>query len=238
MSILKYFINISFCLCIGTAFSQTVKQDSIPPAKETYGLRAGIDIYRLARSVYDKDYTGLELAGDFRMTKKIYLAGELGNENKTVDDDRVNFTTRGTYFKVGADYNMYENWLDMDNQIYLGLRYAVSSFSQELNTYKIYTPHPYFGDLPNMVSGQKYNGLSAHWVEVVAGIKAEIFNNFYAGFSVKLNRLVSENKPNNFDNLFIPGYNRTYDSKYGVGINYTITYSIPVYKKDKKKKEN
>lgn len=211
-------------------------QDSIPPVKEKYGLRVGVDIYRLTRAFYDKDYKGLELVGDFRMTKKIYLAGEIGNENKTVDDDRFNFTTRGTYFKAGADYNMYENWLNMDNQIYLGLRYAVSSFSHELNTYRIYTPQPYFGESQNLASGEKFNGLSAHWIEIVAGLKAEIFNNFYAGFSVRLNRLVTQNKPSNFDNLYIPGYNRTYDGKYGVGFNYTLTYSVPIYKKDKKRK--
>jgi hypothetical protein len=31
--------------------------------------------------------------GDYRL-KKYFLAAELGNENKTTDDDRLNFTTR------------------------------------------------------------------------------------------------------------------------------------------------
>jgi hypothetical protein len=34
---------------------------------------------------FDKGYKGLELVGDYRLTKK-YLAAELGNENKTTDD--------------------------------------------------------------------------------------------------------------------------------------------------------
>ncbi|MFT7252531.1 MAG: hypothetical protein ACI9FW_002293, partial [Flavobacterium sp.] len=41
-------------------------------------------------------------------------------------------------------------------------------------------------------------------------------------------------KPNNFDNLFIPGFNRTYDGKFGTGFNYTVSYMIPIYKKNKK----
>jgi hypothetical protein len=45
-----------------------------------------------------------------------------------------------------------------------------------------------------------------------------------------LNRLVS-NKKENFDNLYIPGFNRTYDGDFGVGLNYTVSYFIPIFKK-------
>ena len=50
------------------------------------------------------------------------------------------------------------------------------------------------------------------------------------GFSARLNYLVSNKKPDNFDNLYIPGFNRTYAGKFGVGFNYTISYFIPFYK--------
>jgi hypothetical protein len=39
------------------------------------------------------------------------------------------------------------------------------------------------------------------------------------------------NKPSGFDNLYIPGFNRTYDGSFGVGFNYTVSYFIPIYKK-------
>jgi hypothetical protein len=72
-------------------------------------------------------YKGLELVGDYRLTKKYFLAAELGNENKTTDDVRLNFTTKGSYLKVGFDYNAYENWLDMENVISIGMRYGFSN---------------------------------------------------------------------------------------------------------------
>lgn len=218
-------------LCFSVAnFAQQKTKDSIVKT-DRYGLRIGADVSKLARSLYDKDYKGLELVGDFRLTKKLYLAAEIGNENKTTDDDRLNFTTKGSYLKAGPEWNFYQNWLDMENMIHLGFRYGVSSFSQELNSYKIYDTSDYFPPAPDVVVGTKYNGLSAHWAEVVAGMKAELFNNFYAGFSVRMNYLVTEKKPENFDNLYIPGFNRTYDGKFGVGWNYTLTYFIPLYKK-------
>ena len=225
------------------ALAQTTekKADSIPVKTERYGVRVGVDIYKLIKSTFDKDYKGLELVGDYRLTKKIYLAAEIGNENKTTDDTRLNFTTKGTYIKGGFDYNTYENWLDMENMIYVGLRYGVSSFTQELNSYEIYNTNPYFGEAPVIVSGEKFDGLTASWVEVVAGVKAEVFDNFYIGFSARLNRIVTNKQPENFSNLYIPGFNRTYDGDFGVGFNYTVSYFIPIYKKKvapKKKSED
>ena len=210
---------------IGTA----QKQDTTKIAQR-YGLRVGVDLHRLSKSFYDKDYQGLEIVGDYRVSKKFYIAGELGNEDKTTDDDRFNFTTKGTYFKVGFDYNAYENWLDMENMIYAGMRYGVSSFSHTLNTYTIYDPTNYYGE-NTIVSGEKFNGLTASWLEVVGGVKAKIINNLYLGFSVRINYLVSNKKPDTFDNLYIPGFNRTYDGKFGAGFNYTLSYMIPIYKK-------
>ena len=213
-------------------------KDSIPPKTNRYGLRVGVDLYKLTRSLYDKEYKGIEFVGDYRLTKKYYLAAELGNENKTTDDDRLNFTTKGSYLKVGFDYNGYQNWLNMENIISIGLRYGASTFSQELNSYKIYNANPYFGEVPILPSGDKFNGLTASWIEVVAGVKAKLINNVYLGFSLRLNKLISNDKPTNFDNLYIPGFNRTYDGDFGVGVNYTITYFIPIYKKkvtDRKK---
>lgn len=230
-SIFSIILIISVSL---TALSQETKQKSdtikIP---QRYGLRLGLDLHRITKSFYDKNYKGLEIVGDYRLTKKIYIAGELGNEEKTKQDDQLNYSTKGTYFKVGFDFNAYENWLDMENMIYIGLRAGLSSFSQALNTYNIYEPKSFYG-VSTMDSGQKWNGLSASWIEVVSGLKAEVFNNVYIGFSVRLNYLLSNKEPEGFANLHIPGFNKTYEnSKFGAGFNYTVSYFIPLYKSKK-----
>lgn len=228
---LKSIFNLALVLISLSAFAQDKKKDSIVPIPERYGLRVGTDLYKIARSIYDNDYKGFEITGDYRLTQKIYIAGEVGNENKTTDEPQLNFTTKGTYFKAGFDYNIYKNWLDMENMITLGMRYGFSSFTQELNSYSIYNPHPYFDESDVINVSRKYSGLSAHWVEFVAGVKAEVFDNFFMGFTLRMNRLVSNKKPSDFDNLYIPGYNRTYDGDFGVGFNYTVSYFIPIYKK-------
>ena len=232
---MKHTSRFLFSLVLMLSFflmeAQVKKTDSIPIKTNRYGIRVGVDLSKIARSFYEDDYKGLEVVGDYRLTKRYYIAGELGNENKTVNDDQLNFTTKGTYFKAGVDYNLYENWLDMENMVYIGARYGVSSFSQTLNSYTIYNRYPYFGPSQTIESGEKFNGLSAQWIEVLVGVKAKVINNFYVGFSFRINRLVSNKKPDGFDNLYIPGFNRTYDGSFGAGFNYTVSYFIPIYKK-------
>lgn len=233
---MKYMLKFIFSLallCVSISGNAQVKDTTAVVYPERYGLRVGVDLHRLSKSFYEKDYRGLEIVGDYRLTRRFYLAGELGNEEKTVDDDRLNFTTKGTYFKAGFDYNTFENWLDMENMIYVGMRYGISSFSQTLNSYKIYDPTNYYGE-NTVISGTKFNGLTANWIEIIGGVKAELFSNLYLGFSLRLNYLVSNKKPDGFDNLYIPGFNRTYDGKFGAGVNYTLSYFIPIYKKNER----
>lgn len=228
---LKYTFSLVILLVcfIGTA-QESKQKDSIIPKKERYGIRFGIDVVKLTRSFIEKDYRGIEIVGDYKLTRKYYIAAEIGNESKVTNDDQLNFTTTGTYFKVGFDYNSYKNWLGMENMIYVGLRYSVSSFSQTLNSYEIYNPNTYFGENVEIDSGEKFEGLSAQWIEVVAGVKAEVFKNIYVGFSFRLNNLVSNKRPENFDNLHIPGFNKTSNGSFGAGFNYTVSYFLPLYK--------
>ena len=225
---------------IATAKPATAtKTDSIVPVKkDRYGVRVGVDLYKLTRGLYDENYKGIELVGDYRLTKKYYAAAEIGSEDKTTEDDRLNTTTKGTYLKVGFDYNFYESWLDMENIISIGLRGGFSTFNQELNSFKTYNPYPYWGEMPWKTSGETYNGLTAGWLEVVLGLKVKVYNNIFVGFSLRMNTLLFDKKPSdNFENLYIPGFNRTYAGNFGAGFNYTVTYFVPLYKKVVKPKK-
>ena len=235
----KFTFSIALMLVslLTQAQDTTEKKDTIAPKMERYGLRVGVDLFKLTRSFYEDKYRGLELVGDYRLTRKHYLAAEIGNEDKTVDDEQLNFTTKGSYIRVGFDYNAFENWLDMENQIYVGLRYGFSTFSHTLNSYTIYDPNHYFGIPTEVQSGDEFKGLTAQWIEVVAGVKAEVFDNVFVGFSFRLNRLVSQKEPTNFENLYIPGFNKTYGGEFGIGFNYSVSYFIPLYKSKVKPKE-
>ena len=212
--------------------------------KYAYGLRVGIDLSRPVLSYTNDNYTGFEIVGDYRLTDKWYLAAELGNEERTQDEDLsgellYEYTTSGSYIKAGGDYNTYTNWYGMRNQITVGGRYAFSSFSQTLNNFNFFNSNRFFS--PNgLVSGSteelQFENLTASWLEFVVGLKAELFANIYIGMSIRLGHLVTNTDPDNFRNLWIPGFNKvTENSKWGVGYNYSLSYFIPLYKKVKKR---
>jgi hypothetical protein len=221
--------------------SVNAQNDSIPSTfndsikvQEKYGLRVGADISKLARTFADDDYSGFEINADYRLKKKLYIAGEIGIEEKTDVTDYLDITTQGTYIKGGVDFNMYENWLDMDNMIYTGFRLGASSFNHTLNSFSVYTTNQYWEPQFSSTEAQKFDGLTAFWLEVIIGMKAEIFNNLYLGLNIQLKAKVTESEPDNFTNIYIPGFGKTFDSAgIGAGYNYSISYRIPLYKKDK-----
>ena len=236
-----FIYSISLLLVLCFSLSTYAQNDSISSTindsikiKEKYGLRIGFDAGKLIRSFADEDYSGFEVIADFRLKKRLYIAGEIGIEEKNTISDYLDITTKGTYIKGGLDYNFYQNWLDMDNMIYGGARIGASSFSQTLNRYTIYNTNQYWQPPYSSNQPQEFGGLTALWIEILIGIKAEIFSNLYIGLNAQLKANISQTEPNNFTNVYIPGFHKTYDaSRIGVGYGYTISYRIPIYKKDK-----
>ena len=148
-------------------------------------------------------------------------------------------TTKGSYIKAGIDYNTYENWYGMNNSILVGARYAFSTFKTDLNSYNYFNSNRYWnpeGFLPGPDAPQTLEGLSASWLEVLLGIKAELFANIYMSASVRLGMLITRTESETMPHLWIPGFNRVTDgSRFGTSFNYTISYLIPLYRKAREK---
>jgi len=196
-------------------------------------LRLGADLFKPIKSSSEGDNLNYEIVGDLQVTENLYLAGEYGSIDRVIEDENINFNSSGNFLRIGFNYNMFNNWVGMDNSIYLGLRYATSNFSNTILDYTVRNQDSYFSNLVDSeYQTNEYSNLSGNWIEIVAGLKVETFKNVYLGLSLRLNKLLSDSKPENFDNLFIPGFNKvTDDNTFGSGFNYTLTYSIPLRKK-------
>lgn len=237
----RYFISICLLFVFTESFSQEQKTDTIPTKqidsityKTNYGLRLGLDISRPVLAAFSGDYSGFEIVGDYRIKKNLYIAAEVGYEEETHAEDYTNSTSKGNYIRLGINYNTYKNWLDMNNEIFVGYRYGFSLFDQTLNSY---TPNVsdaengnYFPAIPN-TTPITTTGLNAHWSELMLGLKVETFKNFYLSFSVSYKVLMSVKEPKGYKSLFAPGFNRIFESNTGFGFNYTLSYLIPFSKK-------
>ena len=234
-SMSKYFISALGCLSLLMSLNaqevETEASNSIV-VKEKYGLRLGADLSKITRSFLETDYMGFEINGDYRLLKRLYIAGEIGSEKKTTTTNYLSSTAKGTYLKAGVDYNMYENWAGMENLIYSGLRFGLANFNQTLNSYTIYDINSLTWGQNEVIGNEKFSGLTSGWIELLLGLKTEVLNNLFIGLNMQIKARIFESQLDNFENIYIPGFGRTYDSgKFGIGFGYNISYLIPLYKK-------
>lgn len=233
-----YLFIISLIIPSSMVFSQAESElnDSLTIKDKILNInkiRLGFDIFKPIKSSSDGDNLNYEIVGDLQITENLYLAAEYGLTDRLIEDENINFNSNGSFLRFGFDYNMFKNWVGMDNSIFLGLRYGSSNFSNKIESYNVRNSDAYFSNfVDNNYQTIDHSNLTGNWLEIVAGVKVETFNNVYLGFSLRLNKLLSTQKPENFDNLYIPGFNKvTDDNTFGSGFNYTLTYSIPLRKK-------
>ena len=198
--------------------------------KNKYGIRAGIDLSKQIRMLTE-EYSGLSLYGDIKIKERLFIVAELGNDQKTIETENINSKLSGSYIKTGFNYNLYNNLPGLNNEIYVGLRYSQSLFKNELIDYSIYNKDRFWND-QRILEYKEFNNLKSSWIEFVVGFNSEIKNNLFMGLSLRLNRMLKQDIPENFTNLFIPGFNKvTENNNFGTGITYSIIYQIPIIKK-------
>lgn len=242
--ILRYSIRICCFLWTIALSSQeigvrsSIKKDTVVYPR-TYGIRVGADLWGLFRGdIYNEKGRALLINADYRIKRDLYVYLGLGTEDKTRVQDFYTYKTSGQFFKLGVDWNIYKNWMDMDNEIYIGIRYGFATFQHRLESYQIFQRGTKIGQVsdtyfPVKKSSQPedFKGLNAHWVEFVAGTRVELFKNFYMGVQMGIYRILSAIQPKGFANLYIPGFNTVFEGGVGAGFQYQVSYRIPLFKR-------
>ena len=63
-----------------------MSQDSLTIEKKdfkVFSLRLGIDLIKPIKTNLDKNFQGLEIVGDLKINRRIFIAAEIGSEKKT-----------------------------------------------------------------------------------------------------------------------------------------------------------
>lgn len=234
----RFFISLILILSLTQLFAQTeealdtlpkVSQDSLHFVNK-YGLRVGIDISKPITQLIQKQNLGFEVTADYRISKSLYAAAELGYTSEPVEETAYSFEVKGSFIRLGVNYNAYENWSGMNNEIYAGIRYGLSTYQQQRNFYNINDPHDYWGDYTDNES-IIMKQIPAHWIGLHFGLKVEVLKNVFLTSSVHLNKLINDTGTDDFPLLYIPGFSKVFLNKDSVSFNYTIAYLIPFKKK-------
>jgi hypothetical protein len=222
--ILKYFFSISvLCFLFSASYSQS---------ERIKGLRIGVDLSRFSLYFIDPGRTGFQVSADFEVIDNLYATVEYGQqkvsftEKDTIDRIKYNYNSDGSYYRIGVDYNFLK--YKMQNQydmLFLGLRFGSSEMTHSADNITIFSP--YWGNYTEGSVPEKH--LNAYWTELVAGVRAELFKNFFMGWSVSGRLMLKQDKDDTIDPYNIPGFGNG-SKKSGFGFNYSIYYKIPIFK--------
>jgi hypothetical protein len=199
-------------------------------SKKYYSMRFGVDLSRPIIQLIQKETIGIEITGDFRLAKNWYIATEFGFESEPTTEEYLQFHTKGSYTKLGFNYNLYENLKGINNEIYFGIRYGFSQYQQELISFTALDLTNYFQN-HHLTANEVHEGLSAHWGEIHFGLKVETLPNLFLTAGVHFKKLFSGEENLTFNQLYIPGIGDVLLNKNAVGFNYTLSYNIPLAKK-------
>jgi hypothetical protein len=207
----------------GTLYAQ---EESEKDTLRTYGPRIGIDLARFLYLIADPPQTGAELNVDFEIFRNIYPVFELGYNNLSDNSEAFSYSSSGSYGRAGIDYNVLSlKDRSAHHTITLGFRYGISLFKQEIED--VLVQNVYWGDyLPEAYE----NNLTGHWIELVGGMRAEVFTNFFMGWTVRYKILINADGDPLMKPQMIPGYGSGGEDSV-FGLTYTLAYKIPLFKK-------
>lgn len=181
-----------------------------------------MDISRSLQHLWNKgDRYGTELKFDMELIPNFYPVVETGWEKLRISQDYLDYSSAGSYTRIGFDYNLLvaEHRKDMDI-VYVGLRYGFNFANQEI---KEYTMPGYWGDSNGQFGKQNYN---AQWAEAVLGIKGEIFSNFFMGWSIRGKFKVNQKDFDLPHVYFNPGFGPA-EKKFNFDFSYSVYYNLP-----------
>ena len=188
------------------------------------GSYAGIDIFGLGSKALGSDYMSTEISAEVNLKNRYFPIIEIGygQIDTTQEENDIHYKTSAPYFRIGANYNVFYKKPYLPGQFLVGLRYGFSSFSYDVSAPPLTDPVWGAPTLPFNYEGVKSN---ANWLEIVIGIKANIYKSLYLGLSLRYRSLMSVKATENSEPYYIPGYGKNKGTN--IGISYSIIYNLP-----------
>lgn len=199
------------------------------------GLTISTDIYGVGASVLGSDFMQAEVAVEASLKNRFFPVVEVGYGNTDTWSDRgTHYKSSAPYFRIGMNYNtMYKK--GRPSYLYVGFRYGFSSFSYDAVSTPIEDGR--FGgglDNPSLTEdiwggsvAFDHKGLKASmgWVELLVGIRAQIYKDFYMGWSLRMKRRMNTSLTEYGDPWYVPGFGEYDSSRWG--ITYSLIYKLP-----------
>ena len=209
--------------------------DTIPFYNGTY---VGVDIYGIGSKMLGGDFMSSEVSIGVNLKNKFIPTIEFGmGGTDTWNETGIHYKSKtAPFFRIGVDYNTMAKKKEKNSYLYVGLRYAFSSFKYDVSTLPVDDPiwggsigNPsleddyWGGSIPFNHPGMK---ASVQWLEIVLGVKVRIYKNFNMGWSVRMKYKTSVSTGEYGDPWYVPGYGKFKSNN--MGITYSLIYKLPL----------
>jgi hypothetical protein len=189
------------------------------------GPRIGFDLASLRLLYFDPDRMLYTVSVDYEFRQDIYPVVDLGYQHVKLNRENYQYRSSGIFARVGTDVNLlnYDKQVDVYEMLYVGGRYGLSLFDQQADN--IFIPDAYWGDF----SGGKVEkqSVNAHWFSLGGGMRAEVFRNFFMGWSVFMNIRFFQSGAEGMVPYNIPGFGKG-ANRVTVSFNYSLSYRLPI----------
>lgn len=214
---MKYISSLLFLFALNTSFAQKTERAYIPSA-----IRVGVDAFGLLKSGLNSDFKRIEAQVDIDL-HHLFFAIDYGYEKSTSSSNNFKYENRGNYYRIGLQTNIQPYNINR-NVIFFGFRYAKSIFQDKL---EFVNTTNNFGDTPFSFAN---DNLSAKWFELNLGMKVQIVDQLYFGYTIRFKFAQSLSGEGQLTPREIPGFGKS-DKKSTAGFNYYIAYRFPIRNK-------
>lgn len=146
------------------------------------------------------------------------------------------YDSQGSYIRLGADYNfMHRNF--KDEAMFVGFRYGIASFKHDFQYFGAneawgYNPRRLvtIANVATIIDERfpgriTESGLSATWIEIVTGLKVNVWKQLFMGYTARFMLLSGVKGENVLLANDLPGFGNT-NQRARVVLNYYISYRI------------
>lgn len=211
---------------ISTKDTLVVITDSTKQGKElkppfVHQVRFGVDISRFAFNLMYPSKQAYDFQIDYALRNNVYAAAETGFGSGKVAYDKLNYKTNAYFIRLGVDKSFLNKIAATDFDIgFLGFRYGMGVGQRQAADFKINSP---FGtQIEGTIPQQNF---VVHWVEIVGGLKVELWKGVFAGWTGRGKFLLNSGVFKELAPNYIAGYGKG-DKNSSFDFNFYISYSI------------
>lgn len=223
--IFVYYINVLVLLLLATpSFAQKPKKEIKTPG--TYyplynGVTVGVDLYGVGSKILGGKSIGSEVSIDVNLKNRFMPVVEAGYASIDTEEEGAVYKSAAPYFRIGMNYNtMFKR--NSPNFLYVGARYGFCAANYDVKSAPL-KDGLWPGEIPFDYQNEHTN---AHWMELILGVKAQVYKNFMMGWSIRYKSRLSVSENPHSTPYYIPGFGENNTTNFG--ITYSLIYKLPL----------